>query len=40
MDSYARIPWTGYRPMPETEIPERAHGFADELARRRTVRDF
>jgi len=34
------IPLTGYREYPPAEMLERARGFADEMQRRRTVRDF
>jgi nitroreductase len=34
------IPLPGYREYPPTEMLERARGFADEMQRRRTVRDF
>ena len=33
-------PLTGYTPLPEAEMMERAAAFAEELRRRRTVRDY
>lgn len=40
MTPLRRIPWTGYQELPESEMLARAEGFADEMHRRRTVRDF
>ena len=34
------IPLTGYREYPPEEMSARARGFADDMGRRRTVRDF
>ncbi len=40
MDTPRRIRWSDYREYPEAEMLARAERFADELHRRRTVRDF
>ena len=40
MDTPRRIPWTEYREYPEAQMLQRAEQFADELHRRRSVRDF
>jgi nitroreductase len=40
MDTPRRIRWNEYREYPEAEMLARAAQFADELHRRRTVRDF
>jgi len=40
MSPIRRIPWTDYQELPESEMLERAKAFADDMHRRRTVRDF
>ena len=40
MAAHRRIPWTDYQALPESEMLARAVAFADEMHRRRTVRDF
>ena len=40
MESDPRIPWTGWRQYPESEMQQRASAFAAEMQRRRSVRDF
>jgi len=40
MSAPQRIPWSSYEELPETEMLARAAAFADELHRRRSVRDF
>lgn len=40
METPRRIRWTEYLEYPETEMLARAEQFADQLHRRRTVRDF
>lgn len=40
MDTPRRIRWTEYREYPEAQMLQRAEQFADELHRRRSVRDF
>ena len=40
MAAHRRIPWTDYQALPESEMLARAEAFADEMHRRRTVRDF
>jgi nitroreductase len=40
MDTPRRIRWNDYREYPEAEMLARAEQFADDLHRRRTVRDF
>ncbi len=40
MDAPRFVPLPGYREFPLDEMKRRAHEFADELQRRRTVRDY
>ena len=40
MDTPRRIRWTEYQEYPEAQMLQRAEQFADELHRRRSVRDF
>lgn len=40
MDAPRRIPWTEYREYPEAQMRLRAEQFADDLHRRRSVREF